>query len=292
MDDVEKVSCQAVEWVVKSFALYYLFWGIWLLVRIFCFDTFVIPSESMTPTLRPGDKIVVNKMILGARIYRDFHFDKKGVELKSFRLRGLRGVRHNDMLVFNMPCGEGGMKFVINYVYCKCCVGLPGDSVSIVNGIYRNNNYPGPLGYVRSQKALGCVPDSLVSPSILHAMPYDDHLEGWTIKNFGPMYVPRRDDVVAITPTEAVLYKKILEWELKAKVRVDWERRKVYTGDRPLVRHRFEHDYCFMAGDNVMDSKDSRYFGLVPFEYIVGVVSDVVFSKAHGVRSVSPCWEE
>ena len=62
-----------------------LLYGTWLLMRAFLFDLFIIPTESMEPTLLPGDRVVVNKIIMGARIYSDFHFNKEGVELKSWR---------------------------------------------------------------------------------------------------------------------------------------------------------------------------------------------------------------
>ena len=61
-------------------------------VRAFVCDQFVVPSESMLPTLIPGDRILVNKLIAGARIYRSFDF-AEGAPLRSFRLPGLRKVR-------------------------------------------------------------------------------------------------------------------------------------------------------------------------------------------------------
>ena len=76
-------------------------YALWLLLRVCVFDYFTIPSESMMPTLRPGDKVVVNKLLQGGRIYKDFNFDKEGQELQSWRLKGLRGVQHNDICVFN-----------------------------------------------------------------------------------------------------------------------------------------------------------------------------------------------
>ena len=45
-----------------------------------------------------------------------------------------------------------------------------------------------------------------------------------------------------------------------------------------MKRHIFTHDYYFMAGDNVMNSSDSRNWGLVPEEYIVGVVTYITYS--------------
>ena len=51
---------------------------------------------------------------------------------------------------------------------------------------------------------------------------------------------------------------------------------EVWADSTELTSHRFMHNYYFMAGDNVLDSSDSRYWGLVPEEYIVGVVNYVV----------------
>ena len=52
-----------------AIVLYFL----WLLIRASTMDYFTIPSDSMYPTLKPGDKIIVNKLLMGARIYKDFH---------------------------------------------------------------------------------------------------------------------------------------------------------------------------------------------------------------------------
>ena len=256
-----------------SFCLGIVLWGLWQAFRAFCIDSFIIPSESMAPTLVPGNRIYVNKLLMGARIYRDFHFDRRGVELKAFRTNGVRVVQHNDIVVFNFPDDGDRIKFVINYVYCKRCIGLPGDSVSIIGGYYRNNNYRRALGHQGNQRLLSQTPDSLIPRESLHTLPYDEHVnKGWTIKNFGPLYIPRCGDRIAITPENAVIYRKILEWELKGRLHIDWARRQVAVKSRRLRYHTFQNNYYFMAGDNVLDSKDSRYWGFVPEMYIVGIV--------------------
>ena len=63
--------------------------------------------------------------------------------------------------------------------------------------------------------------------------------------------------------------------------RVTWDSGTggVYADGKPLRSHTFLHDYYFMAGDNVMDSSDSRNWGLVPGEYIVGVVTRITYSR-------------
>ena len=252
--------------------------SLYAVCRVMIADWFQIPSESMTPTLLPGDEIVANKILMGARIYTDFHFKKEGGELHSFRLRGWRGIRRNDVVVFNRANHRRKIKFVLNNVYCKRCVALPGDTLSIVDGRYVNNNYPGVLGVEAEQRRLQQTPDSLVDPHCLRTMPKDDHFH-WTIRNFGPYYVPRKGDVMRISPQTATLYRVLLEWETGEAVRIDWKRNRVMKGGKRWVWHRFQHNYYFMAGDHVENSDDSRYKGPVPEEYIIGVVTRVIDSK-------------
>lgn len=251
-------------------------YGLHLLRRAFVADRFLIPSDSMRPTLVPGDAVWVNKLLMGARIYTDFHFSKDGVQLQSFRTRGLRPITYNDIVVFNRANHGGTIKFIINYVYCKRVIGLPGDSVSIVDGHFKNNNFDGRLGLEAMQRQLQATPDSLLRRKrLLRSLPRNPHVR-WTIRNFGPMYVPRKGDVMAVTPKSATIYKTILKWETGKDIDVDWEAGKVLADGKPFRRHRFRHNYYFVAGDNVLNSDDSRYFGPVPEEYIVGIVGKVI----------------
>ena len=51
-----------------------------------------------------------------------------------------------------------------------------------------------------------------------------------------------------------------------------------FADGKPLREHSFRHGYYFMCGDNVSNSNDSRYWGPVPEEYIVGVVDRISYS--------------
>lgn len=254
-----------------------IIYGLWLLMRVCVFDYFTIPTNSMYPTLKPGDKVVVNKLLMGARIYTNFDFDVKGQELESFRMKGIRTVLHNDIVVFNIPIHDGKISFVINNNMCKRVVALPGDSISVVDGYYKNNNYKETLGVESMQKELIQTSDSMIFRKgiALDAHPFDKNI-GWNIKNFGPMYIPRKDEVINITPNEAAIYRRILEWELGKKITWDWQKKVVYANGKPVKRHIFKHSYYFCVGDNVLDSDDSRYWGLVPEEYIIGIVAKVI----------------
>lgn len=252
-------------------------YGFWFFSRIFLFDQFITPTESMIPTLLTGDRIIVDKRVFGARIYSDFNFDKNGSDLNSWRTRGMREISYNDIVVFNFPHHDGKINFVINNVYAKRCVGVPGDSVSILNGHFRNNNYESIIGVEEYQNQFAQMPDSIFPSFVLNSMPWDGHLP-WTIKNFGPLYLPRKGDYVRLSAKEGCLYRMLLEWETGKSISFDWEKDSVYANGKPLESHVFTHGYYFMCGDNVSNSNDSRYWGLVPEEYIVGVVSRISYS--------------
>ena len=122
--------------------------------RVFIADQFVIPTESMIPTLIPGDRVMVNKLLMGARLYDSLNFGIEPSKSYSRRMHGARAVEPNDIVVFNFPWQKGTIAFTINYVYAKRCIGAAGDSVSIVNGFFRNSKYYGTIGDYGQQEKL------------------------------------------------------------------------------------------------------------------------------------------
>ena len=246
------------------------------LCRIFIADQFVIPSDSMYPTLQIGDRVWVNKLVAGARIYNDIDSANSST-LQSWRTRGMRNIERNDILIFNYPINNDRISFKINYVYAKRCIALPGDSISAVDGYYKNNNYEGVLSNKKAQEYLSKYPDSLLHESIRNTITPSHDKYPWTIKNFGPIYVPRKGDVIKLNAENALFYSKILEFETGKKIRVN-SAGEVYLGDKPPSYHIFTNNYYFMAGDNVINSGDSRYWGFVPEDYIVGVVGFIPYA--------------
>lgn len=274
--------------ILRLSTIVVLFSLLYLGGRSFVADQFIIPTCSMSPTLLPGDRVVVNKLIMGARLYTNFDFRQGGQELKSIRMKGLRGLRRNDIVVFNYPQVGGRIAFKINYVYCKRCLAIPGDTLSIVNGIYKNNNYGDTLGLHKMQLRLATVDETLYSAEARSIYPFDAHV-GWTFKNMGPLYIPRKGDIMTLTPKEGTIYKGLLEFETGKKVTVNWDKDLVLLDGKPAHRYEWTNNYYFMAGDNVFDSMDSRYWGLVPEDYIIGVVKMISYSKDKETDTIK--WE-
>ena len=100
------------------------------------------------------------------------------------------------------------------------------------------------------------------------AFPQRPDLYPWNTDNFGPIYIPREGSTVKIDHTTIPLYKKIIR---------DYERNEVeVTGNTVLINgeeassYTFKQDYYWMMGDNRDHSEDSRTWGHVPADHIVG----------------------
>jgi signal peptidase I len=240
----------------------------WLVVQVFFFTSYRVPSGSMEPTLIPGDRILVNKMIPGARLFNIFA-SLRGEQVEISRLPGIRDIRRNDVVVCNIPNAMGSHKIAMHIMkyYVKRCIGLPGDSLEICNGFYHIRGLDAPLGNIAGQKELSLTPDSLILPTTLSAYPNDTAV-GWTIKNFAPLYIPQEGDSITLDYKNFRLYEQAMEWELGE--RLLYRDSAVWLNDRRLDGYRFAKNYYFIGGDNVLESYDSRYWGFVPEEYIAG----------------------
>lgn len=230
--------------------------------QAFLCDGFKVKGHSMDPTMRQGGKVWVNKLIMGARIYKCFDFDKD--TLSCFRLPGLRNIKVGDIAVFNYPRGwdDSHISFKINYVYCKRCVGVPGDTVTIIKSQYHNSCVADIGIPAENEIRLGATNDSLlIRAGVLNAGHFAGLQDVWTIKDFGPLLVPGKGITVLMNMNNLALYKDVIVYETHGSE--EYWLDKYYT---------FRNNYYFFAGDNVLDSKDSRYFGFVPEDFIIGIM--------------------
>ena len=246
-------------------------------IRVFVFDTFRIPSNSMNPTIINGDKVLVNKLIFGARIYKNLDF-MEGDSLEIWRVKGFRAIRHNDLLVFNYPYEKNrSISFDISIVHLKRCVGIPGDTISIRNGFLQASSYLDTLGHYAGQLELSLADSIRYEPGIFRALPRGRSGNNWTIRNLGPLYVPEQGGKINIDSTNYRLYGSIIEYETGKKLH--FTDSIIMLGKVEIKQYIFLNNYYFAVGDNAINSRDSRYWGFVPEEYIVGIASRILYSK-------------
>ena len=239
-----------------------------IFIQVFCFSSFKIPSDSMEPSLEAGDNIVVCKPIIGARIFNIFA-SLRNEQTKIYRLPGLQEIQRDDIIVFNFPCPNQWNKIEMHILkyYVKRCVGLPGDTVSIENGIFKIKGYEGIVGNYTSQVALSKRKNETFEKEVFRCFPYDATFN-WNIKTFGPLYIPTAGNSIHMNQSNYILYKKYIEWEQQKELNIRGN--NIFLGEESINTYQFSKNYYFVAGDNGENSQDSRYWGLLPEEYIVG----------------------
>ena len=193
--------------------------------QITVISSFRIPTDSMQPALHPGDNILVNKSIMGARIFNIWDAaEEKEVEI--YRLPGIGKVKRNDVLVFHYPYphkNDSLSMYLLKY-YVKRCIALPGDTMGIRKGHYYIKGINEPIGNIEAQKRIEKLQKENARGIVMDTYPWDKYID-WTIQNFGPLHVPARGQMVVMDSTAVKLYRNLIEWEQKEKL--EWAARMV-----------------------------------------------------------------
>ena len=120
-----------------------------------------------------------------------------------------------------------------------------------------------------------------------NAIPYD-----WNEDNFGPILIPKAGMTVDINEQTLPLYKKIIR-EYEKNV-LSKEGSTIFINGKEASSYTFEQDYYWMMGDNRHRSEDSRYWGYVPEDHVVGKPVLVWFSIDginDGIKNWSVRWD-
>jgi signal peptidase I len=205
-------------------------------------DAYKIPTDSMSETLIAGDFVLVNKFIYGAYTPERILF----IPLPQFQLPRLRSVQRGDIIIFNFPGELNELQLDGNQSLVKRCAALPGDTVEITGGNIIVNGYrtANSFSQYAPQTSRFIIPFKGMNIDI-----DTSSLRSWNI------IIQREGHETAV------------------------HNGKCFIDGVETASYSVGKNYYYVVGDNANDSYDSRHWGFVPEENILGSVAMIYWSK-------------
>ena len=273
-----------------------------LLLRGFAFTSCLIPSTGMENSLFQGERILVNKWSYGLRLPLMSAF--------SYHRWRERPVQKRDIVVFNNPAGIQQPTIDRREIYISRCIGTPGDTL-LVDSLFsvsspeaqfnpdkkRLYTYPASKENLITSliRTLSITNDGLMgsddSTHVRSFSRYEYYLLEQAIgdrnwirpltekqdKELKPLIVPSKGKALRVYPWNITLLRNTLVMHegKQAEIKND----TLYIDGKPTQHCFFTKDYYWMASNNSVNLSDSRLFGFVPQDHLIGKASLVWFSK-------------
>ena len=274
-----------------------------LLLRAFALTWCLIPSTGMENTLYQGERIAVNKWSYGLRL--------PGMKLWGYHRIRPQAIGRGDVVVFNNPAEIHTTPADCRALFISRCIGLPGDTIW-VDSLYaplphRGINVP-------DKKVLYSYPrqhDALID-SLLHAIGVEsstlmgadslllvrglsryeyyllqqecDSIHRWMTpqndeqpQQAYPLIIPGKGIRIEVTDHNRTLLLNTLLVHEQRQAAVIGD--TLYIDQKPATWCELTKDYHWMVSDNSVNWSDSRLFGLVPHDHVIGKAAFVWFSK-------------
>ena len=238
-----------------------------LILVTFVVQGYGVQSGSMENSIMTGDYVFVNKVIYGSSSPHYLPFTQ--IQIPFFRLPALSAPQRGDVVCFDWPGNRDEVRPAVQENYVKRCVGLPGDTILIVNRVLfvdgRMVPYPQNVRFEPFPLFPQGYPQAGIFP------------EGTDFNqdNYGPIVVPKRGDIISLTSGNFDAWKIFIEREGHA---CSLRGAHIYIDGKQAEQYKVEHNYYFMMGDNRENSLDSRFWGFVPDDNIIGKAMMVYWS--------------
>ncbi len=248
---------------LKEFAIVF---GAFLVLNNFVIASFLVPTGSMENEVMTGDLLFVNKFIYGGTSPRNIPFTN--VRLPWFRVPGFRDVERGDVIVFVFPGYRDEVAPEDFTFYLKRCVALPGDTLRVVNRVLYVNGVAAPLP--RNMKfsyrsSYGSVVDDRIFPKGAQ----------WSEENYGPIVIPKKGMVVHLDRETIDAWDTFIRREGHT---VSTDQGRIVIDGKDATEYTVQRDYLFGMGDHRDNSLDSRYWGFIPKDNLVGTPLIVYWS--------------
>jgi signal peptidase I len=104
----------------------------------------------------------------------------------------------------------------------------------------------------------------------------------WSRDNYGPLWIPKKGATLTLTPQNYPLYERAIR--VYEGNKLEMKNGKIFLNDQETTQYTFNMNYYWMMGDNRHGSQDSRYWGFVPEDHVVGEAWLIWMSWNKGVR--------
>ena len=91
----------------------------------------------------------------------------------------------------------------------------------------------------------------------------------WSLDDYGPLPIPKKGQTITLSPANAAIYFKIVA-RYEHNEGITWQNGMIYQNGTMLTSYTVKQNYYMMMGDNRHNSEDSRFWGFVPEDHVVG----------------------